>query len=149
MCTGNRFRFEHMAAYVAAHPNLSGAELLTELLLDKLFDDNDFKPIYAVFLLEMAGDDRLKALYERMMDDFMQAFLDFTGRHELGEWQMLAGELPGHLMNCILLGVEVMRLRPYFAAHRESLKQLLMRCFECLPEIEAIRPDGEIRRIQE
>lgn len=142
MREGNRFRFEHMTQYLAAHPDLTGTELLAELLLDKLFDDNDFKPIYAVFLSEMAGDDRLKALYERMMEDFIKVFVDFTDRHGLGGLQLLTGELAMLLMNCILLGVEVMRLRPYFTAHREPLKQMLMRWFEYLPELGTVCPAG-------
>lgn len=148
MREGNRFRFEHMAAVLAAHPDLSGTELLAELLLDKLFDDNAAKPIYAIFLSEMTGDERLKALYDRMMDDFMQVFADFTDRNGLGALQVLTGELHIHLMNCILLGVEVMGLRPYFTARREALKQLLMRWFEAMPEIESIRSAGKIRRPQ-
>lgn len=123
---GNKLRFCNMLDFMDSNPGMSKEELLVEMSIAKLFDKNEIKRIYAMYLIEISSDKQLKKRSEERMKEFMEEYLAFIDSHGLGELKRFTKPIYINLLNCILLGVEVLDARDSFLAHRNLFKRLLL-----------------------
>ena len=69
MMMGNEYRNEVIMEFVSANSNLSKKDIIVELLTDKILDRNEYKSLYAMFLLECKKNEKYRKLYERLRNE--------------------------------------------------------------------------------
>ena len=106
MMMGNEYRNEVIMEFVSANSNLSKKEIIVELLTDKILDRNEYKSLYAMFLLECKKNEKYRKLYERLRRDTCENYkkpaeklgIDVLKLFDSPEFEMF--------MNGIILAIE-------------------------------------------
>lgn len=123
---GNKNRLSIMESFIQAHRDMPKEELFVELTLAKLFDENEIKKIYALYLLELSSDIQLQKKSKAMMDKATKDYIDFSKKHGFENLKFFTDPLYTNLSNCILLGIELLDLRSNFTANKALFKKLLL-----------------------
>ena len=83
MLKGNDYRFNKVSDFIEKNPDMSLEEMAVELVIAKMFDENDFMSIYAMFLMECKENSRLRKLRDEMKSNLTLEFLDFLEKNNL------------------------------------------------------------------
>lgn len=128
MMLGNEYRNEVIMKFVSANSNLSKKEIIVELLTDKILDINEYKSLYAMFLLECKKNEKYKKLYERLRKDTYENYrkpgeelgIDVLKLFESSEFEVF--------MNGIILAVEYLDNGSVLSQKRQLIREFIT-CF--------------------
>lgn len=132
MKAGTAYRFARIQEDQAPPPSAERAEQIdwmTDILYRKIVDENPYKRLYALFLIESGNNAELATLKEALEEDFFR---------QLSEVELFPPELAQALhhralieyLNAMLVGVEIIGMRETFLRYPEFLKSALRSYFE-------------------
>lgn len=125
MIDGMNFRLDLVTDYITLHQDLSRDDLIIELLLDKLFDSNEFKSLYAMFLLELKHNEKLQNLYDKIVEHTSEMFVTFVKKHNLDILASFNTKIFIAVIDSVILGTEILDTREVFLQHRDAIRKLL------------------------
>lgn len=125
MMLGNDKRFEISEDFMKNHTEISREEMILEITLSKILDQNEYKSLYAILLMEARKDERLQELLIKLNEDSQQEFLQFLKKNQLEELSCFLDEEFLAFMNSMILAMEVLDVRETFLQHREFFKMIL------------------------
>lgn len=108
---GSQDRYDMVTDYVSENAGLTYEDMITEIFKAKLFDQNDFKTIYAMFLVEAERNEDLKELEKQLMDKSNESFIKYANSIGMPELKCFASEDFLALMKVILVGTEMLGVR--------------------------------------
>lgn len=127
MIEGTKYRFQ-VIRKILPNKGQPTEDILLESILDKLFDSNDFKTIYAILLLEMRYDSKLKQLYEKIKQESIDMIAQFMETINFPHCKGIFSEAFIAFVNSIILGVEILDAKKDFQSNREIFR-IMLRAF--------------------
>ena len=73
---GNQYRISAILQHMQQGGYTSPQDMAAQLIADKILDENEYKSLYAVFLLEKAHNPKLQELYTRLKTEGLQKMRD-------------------------------------------------------------------------
>lgn len=125
MKQGNEFRFAQAKEFFSENSHMDEYELIMETTVDKMIDENEYKPLYAMFLLEAEKSEKLKRLYDEMIEESKEAFLGFAAESGIRQLEVLARDEFIAFVNSVILSVELAGNRRVFLENKEFLKDIV------------------------
>ncbi|NMA84953.1 MAG: TetR/AcrR family transcriptional regulator [Epulopiscium sp.] len=126
MTNGNIYRENLIAEKIKEYEGRITDELMAKMIVDKMLADNEFIPIYVIFLQAIEEDDNLKDLYEELKikatSKLRRIFLDKNYEFPTGEKLDLITDL----INSSLLSCEILKTRENFIKNRKFFENLIL-----------------------
>lgn len=129
MSDGSKYR-EKMIRQTLRDGETANINNIVKILIDKMLADNDYVPVYVMFLSELKNDNKLKGLYHEIkrasIAAVKQLFTDFgygTPDDDVFEFVI-------NLINASLMACELLDTRPNFIANKNRLAKMLEAYFQ-------------------
>ncbi len=125
MKEGNEYRKGIMKNYLKENSRKNWKEKFSEMIVDKMIDNNDFMPIYVMFLQEIKKDINLKNLYDKLKYEVTND-LDKIDEEVFRENRdLFMNEFIISFINSIILGAEILGDRDVFIKNKDVLLVML------------------------
>lgn len=125
MLKGNDYRFNKVSAFIEKNPDMSLEEMAVELVIAKMFDENDFMSIYAMFLMECKENSRLRMLRDEMKSNLTLEFLDFLEKNNLEYLKPLTNDDFMKLMDSMYIAGEFIDIRDTFLNKSDLFRDII------------------------
>ncbi len=132
MKAGTALRFNLMKEHCILNNKDNPAgfiECLVESTYQKMIDENPYKKLYAIFLLESQNNEKLFDLKEELTQDFFM-LLPEEGFSTPELISSLKDDAFIEFINAIIVGVEMMGMREAFQKNPDFLKTIIRNHFE-------------------
>lgn len=136
MQQGLNYRYNQVNQYIIENSHLSKEEIIIEATLDKLLDYNEFKPLYAMLLLEKSNNPKLEKLYKKIYQHSNDSFNNYCQEAGLDDLMLFNNEALAALMNAIIIGTEILGERVVFEKNRHMLSVMIRAYFKDLKGVE-------------
>ena len=134
MIQGMEYRFGIVEESIKKYKQLSGEDLFVEVLIDKMLDYNEFKPIYAMFMMEIKREDKFKKLYERIQNDSIDMLIDFAIENKWEHMTAFSDDFGAALVSSVILGVEILDSRETFLNNRKAFRAMIKAYMDYIKE---------------
>ena len=141
MLKGNDYRFNKVSDFIEKNPDMSLEEMAVELVIAKMFDENDFMSIYAMFLMECKENSRLRKLRDEMKSNLTLEFLDFLEKNNLEYLKPLTNDDFMKLMDSMYIAGEFIDVRDTFLNKSDLFRDII---YNYLQKIEQIGSENPI-----
>ncbi|SUN10201.1 HTH-type transcriptional regulator yfiR [Streptococcus agalactiae] len=130
MVDGKSFREDVICKYIKNHKNIITPKVLAEVFVEKMVADNEYIPLYIMFLCELKDDENLSSLFSELKENSIVYFKNFMT--QLGYESLKYDEYYFliNLINSSLLGCEILDARNNFIKNREYMLDMLELYFE-------------------
>ena len=125
MLKGNDYRFNKVSDFIEKNPDMSLEEMAVELVIAKMFDENDFMSIYAMFLMECKENSRLRKLRDEMKSNLTLGFLDFLEKNNLEYLKPLTNDDFMKLMDSMYIAGEFIDVRDTFLNKSDLFRDII------------------------
>ena len=125
MLKGNDYRFNKVSDFIEKNPDMSLEEMAVELVIAKMFDENDFMSIYAMFLMECKENSRLRKLRDEMKSNLTLEFLDFLEKNNLEYLKPLTNDDFMKLMDSMYIAGEFIDVRDTFLNKSDLFRDIM------------------------
>ena len=125
MLKGNDYRFNKVSDFIEKNPDMSLEEMAVELVIAKMFDENDFMSIYAMFLMECKENSRLRKLRDEMKSNLTLEFLDFLEKNNLEYLKPLTNDDFMKLMDSMYIAGEFIDVRDTFLNKSDLFRDII------------------------
>lgn len=125
MLKGNDYRFNKVSDFIEKNPDMSLEEMAVELVIAKMFDENDFMSIYAMFLMECKENSRLRKLRDEMKSNLTLEFLDFLEKNNLEYLKPLTNDDFMKLMDSMYIAGEFIDIRDTFLNKSDLFRDII------------------------
>ena len=125
MLKGNDYRFNKVSDFIEKNPDMSLEEMAVELVIAKMFDENDFMSIYAMFLMECKENSRLRQLRDEMKSNLTLEFLDFLEKNNLEYLKPLTNDDFMKLMDSMYIAGEFIDIRDTFLNKSDLFRDII------------------------
>lgn len=125
MLKGNDYRFNKVSGFIEKNPDMSLEEMAVELVIAKMFDENDFMSIYAMFLMECKENSRLRKLRDEMKSNLTLEFLDFLEKNNLEYLKPLTNDDFMKLMDSMYIAGEFIDVRDTFLNKSDLFRDII------------------------
>ena len=125
MLKGNDYRFNKVSDFIKKNPDMSLEEMAVELVIAKMFDENDFMSIYAMFLMECKENSRLRKLRDEMKSNLTLEFLDFLEKNNLEYLKPLTNDDFMKLMDSMYIAGEFIDVRDTFLNKSDLFRDII------------------------
>lgn len=125
MLKGNDYRFNKVSDFIEKNPDMSLEEMAVELVIAKMFDENDFMSIYAMFLMECKENSRLRKLRDEMKSNLTLEFLDFLEKNNLEYLKPLTNNDFMKLMDSMYIAGEFIDVRDTFLNKSDLFRDII------------------------
>lgn len=125
MLKGNDYRFNKVSDFIEKNPDMSIEEMAVELVIAKMFDENDFMSIYAMFLMECKENSRLRKLRDEMKSNLTLEFLDFLEKNNLEYLKPLTNDDFMKLMDSMYIAGEFIDVRDTFLNKSDLFRDII------------------------
>lgn len=125
MLKGNDYRFNKVSDFIEKNPDMSLEEMAVELVIAKMFDENDFMSIYAMFLMECKENSRLRKLRGEMKSNLTLEFLDFLEKNNLEYLKPLTNDDFMKLMDSMHIAGEFIDVRDTFLNKSDLFRDII------------------------
>ena len=116
---GSEYRKNIVLDYMRGNPK-SRSEKIMDSLLDKVLDENPYKKLYTVFLIEMQSNKAFKELFEKVYDNSLEDFIEFCKKEGLDEYIAISNREFTFLLNSLYVGIYL-----FENVDKEKLKEML------------------------
>ena len=125
MIDGNDYRFDLSMEFISEHRELSEEELAIEVSIMKMLDKNDYKSLYAMFLVEAEKDEKLKKLRDLIFRDSVEEYMKFIEKNNLMQLKCLCNREFIAFMHSMMVACELLDVKEDFFNHREFFRDLI------------------------
>lgn len=122
---GCEYRFEIVDHFLSVNKNLDKYDIISEVIVDKILDDNELSKVYTIFLQEKQYDENLEKLFQKLKEEtfiylnklFKKFGLDFN----YDEYDFLTD-----FMNSLILGRDILKVKSKFIKNRVIIKNVII-----------------------
>lgn len=125
MVDGNQNRHAVMENFMAHNEGLSPVDTAVEMILLKIIDQNDYKSLYAMFLIEAEKNPKLKKLRDEMIATSKKDYHEFVKGRNLEELVCLINDEWTALINALIVANEILDVRQTFVEHKDFLRSII------------------------
>ena len=126
MIRGCKYREDIIKKKISEIPKPLGIKVLAELIVDKALSDNEFIPIYVMFLQSMQGDETLQQLYKEIQDSSIRNFEQMLEGHDYAKISKESWGLLNDLINTFILGCETLGIRALLISQRHIIEKMII-----------------------
>nr|WP_308550929.1 TetR/AcrR family transcriptional regulator [uncultured Peptostreptococcus sp.] len=126
MILGCEYRFDLMNKRMEEESGNLTNELMAKIIVDKCLDDNEYMPIYVMFLQEIQENEELRRLYSEIKDTNMEKLQSILVR--MG-YKPLSRDFCDYLtdiINSIILACGLLGVRESFIRKRSLLEDMFL-----------------------
>lgn len=125
MSDGNRYRSDIIHKFIENTEVKRSPKIVAEVFVAKMLADNDYIPLYVMFLSEKERDARLKELFEKLKKETIPYFAEFLA--DLGYENLSENEYDflTNITNASLLGCEILKARSNFLENKQYILSML------------------------
>ncbi|MFT4452055.1 TetR/AcrR family transcriptional regulator [Parvimonas sp. G1425] len=128
---GCEYRFEIVDHFLSVNKNLDKYDIISEVIVDKILDDNELSKVYTIFLQEKQYDENLEKLFQKLKEEtfiylnklFKKIGLDFN----YDEYDFLTD-----FMNSLILGRDILKVKSKFIKNRAIIKNVIIEYLKIL-----------------
>ena len=103
---------------------LTTLDAITEIMMERIYDENEFKSIYAIFLKLQNEDKRLCEMFENLKETNTEILSSaFDPNDKLSS--IFKDEFLVTFVNTLILGYESLNQKEIFIENRETIKKML------------------------
>ena len=103
---------------------LTSLDAITEMMMERIYDENEFKSIYAIFLKLQNEDKRLCEMFENLKETNTEILSSaFDPNDKLSS--IFKDEFLVTFVNTLILGYESLNQKEIFIENRETIKKML------------------------
>ena len=103
---------------------LTTLDAITEMMMERIYDENEFKSIYAIFLKLQNEDKRLCEMFENLKETNTEILSSaFDPNDKLSS--IFKDEFLVTFVNTLILGYESLNQKEIFIENRETIKKML------------------------
>lgn len=103
---------------------LTTLDAITEMMIERIYDENEFKSIYAIFLKLQNEDKRLCEMFENLKETNTEILSSvFPPNDKLSS--IFKDEFLVTFVNTLILGYESLNQKEIFIKNRETIKKML------------------------
>lgn len=125
MLDGNSDRYHRIDEFLSCHPQLELEEMAIEISVMKLLDKSEYKSLYAMFLMEVKKNPRMKELWLEIEERSKKEYLEFFHKRKLDSLSFLMKDEWIALVNSIIVATEVLEVRELFLDHKDLFTNLI------------------------
>lgn len=122
---GCEYRFEIVDHFLSVNKNLDKYDIISEVIVDKILDDNELSKVYTIFLQEKQYDENLEKLFQKLKEEtfiylnklFKKFGLDFN----YDDYDFLTD-----FMNSLILGRDILKVKSKFIKNRAIIKNVII-----------------------
>ena len=128
---GCEYRFEIVDHFLSANKNLDKFDIISEIMVEKILDDNELSKVYAIFLQEKQYDESLEELFLKLKEETFiylnKLFKKFGFDFNYKEFDFLTD-----FMNSLILGRDILKVKNSFIKNRAVIKNAIREYLENL-----------------
>ena len=103
---------------------LTSLDAITEIMMERIYDENEFKSIYAIFLKLQNEDKRLCEMFENLKETNTEILLSaFPQDDKLSS--IFEDEFLVTFVNTLILGYESLNQKEIFIENKKTIKKML------------------------
>lgn len=103
---------------------LTSLDAITEMMMERIYDENEFKSIYAIFLKLQNEDKRLCEMFENLKETNTEILSSaFPSNDKLSS--IFEDEFLVTFVNTLILGYESLNQKEIFIENKETIKKML------------------------
>lgn len=103
---------------------LTSLDAITEIMMERIYDENEFKSIYAIFLKLQNEDKRLCEMFENLKETNTEILLSaFPSNDKISS--IFEDEFLVTFVNTLILGYESLNQKEIFIENKETIKKML------------------------
>ena len=103
---------------------LTSLDAITEMMMERIYDENEFKSIYAIFLKLQNEDKRLCEMFENLKETNTEILSSaFDPNDKLSS--IFEDEFLVTFVNTLILGYESLNQKEIFIENKETIKKML------------------------
>lgn len=103
---------------------LTSLDAITEMMMERIYDENEFKSIYAIFLKLQNEDKRLCEMFENLKETNTEILSSaFDPNDKLSS--IFKDEFLVTFVNTLILGYESLNQKEIFIENKETIKKML------------------------
>lgn len=125
MDDGNHDRYSITKDYMDKNKELSSEEIVIESTVMKLLDEAEYKSLYAILLVEVEKNEKLKELRDSIIATGREKTLEFTREMNLTKLECLVSEEWIAFANSIILATETIGVREVFLKNKDLFRNII------------------------
>ena len=106
------YRYNIVDNFLTANKNLDKYDIVSEMIVDKILDDNELSKVYAMFLQEKQYDENLEKLFLKLKEetffDLNKLYKKFGFSFDFNEYNFITD-----FMNSLVLGIEILSAKNF------------------------------------
>lgn len=124
MKEGDAFRYKKIEESLtqSSRPHIN---IITDIIMDKMLVENEYTRLYAMFLCQLEEDKDLKALYEEIKTQSIDALNKLFSNFGYARVADEIFEFIINIINTSLLGCEILGVRPNLMANKDHIYLML------------------------
>lgn len=103
---------------------------MVEASVLKMIDKNEYKSLYAIFLIESQKNPKLKELRSEIKEKGKQEFYEFLKRHNMEKLNCLANDDFIAFMESIMVASEILDVRDVFLNNKNFFRNIVYQYIE-------------------
>lgn len=103
---------------------LTTLDAITEMMMERIYDENEFKSIYAIFLKLQNEDKRLCEMFENLKETNTEILLSAFDPNDKLSF-IFEDEFLVTFVNTLILGYESLNQKEIFIENKETIKKML------------------------
>lgn len=130
---GNQYRINETVQHIQHGSYTSSQDMAAQFIADKILDENEYKPLYALFLLEKAHNPKLQELYTRLKTEGLQKMRDAFAVDQTVDGSGYLDDFLFVFTSALTIGFECLQEKEILQANREALVAMVKAYLEyCL-----------------
>lgn len=129
MVDGNYHYFNFFSDFIK-DSNLKMKDIMVEASVLKMIDKNEYKSLYAIFLIESQKNPKLKELRSEIKEKGKQEFYEFLKRHNMEKLNCLANDDFIAFMESIMVASEILDVRDVFLNNKNFFRNIVYQYIE-------------------
>ena len=130
---GNQYRINETVQHIQHGSYTSSQDMAAQFIADKILDENEYKPLYALFLLEKAHNPKLQELYTRLKTEGLQKMRDAFAVDQTVDGSGYLDNFLFVFTSALTIGFECLQEKEILQANREALVAMVKAYLEyCL-----------------
>lgn len=130
---GNRYRINETVQHIRHGSYTSSQDMAAQFIADKILDENEYKPLYALFLLEKEHNPKLQELYTRLKTEGLQEMRDAFAVDQTVDGSGYLDDFLFVFTSALTIGFECLQEKEILQANREAIVAMVKAYLEyCL-----------------